>query len=267
MAKTIQDLRRERGYRSAREFADALGISASSMSRYDNQPDSIPTKVAWAMADDLGCSIDEVVGREHVTSGRSDLQDLYDGLLPETRALVDELLEFARQRDEKARRQREQSQADKYDRLAMLYERMFTQAVLNQMDPDALVVFDQPWMMRDGVADLVEEKTEESRAKSARKYAEREMARMRAAGKFEKPGVDLGFEEGEPGFEEAYEDYLIAISKDYDNAHEGTAKEVTDKIMEAYDRRHADELRDWAVHTGQGDVRAILEYSSRRYRE
>ena len=33
MAKSIKDLREEKGYRSAREFAEALGIAASSMSR------------------------------------------------------------------------------------------------------------------------------------------------------------------------------------------------------------------------------------------
>ena len=96
MAKSIKDLREEKGYRSAREFAEALGIAASSMSRYDRDPETIPMKHAIAMADLLECSVDEIVGRTPVTSGRNELQEFYDGLLPETRALMDEFIEFAR---------------------------------------------------------------------------------------------------------------------------------------------------------------------------
>ena len=78
MTRSIQDLRRERGYRNAREFADALGISASSMSRYEKQPSSIPMHSAWVMADALGCSIDEVVGHESAASAAGGLQGFYD---------------------------------------------------------------------------------------------------------------------------------------------------------------------------------------------
>ena len=125
MAKSIKDLREEKGYRSAREFAEALGIAASSMSRYDRDPETIPMKHAIAMADLLECSVDEIVGRTPVTSGRNELQEFYDGLLPETRALMDEFIEFARAKDEKARRQRQDEQDRKYDDLCRYYQRMF----------------------------------------------------------------------------------------------------------------------------------------------
>lgn len=111
MAKTIQELRREKGYRSAREFADALGISPSSMSRYDNQPDTIPVKVAWAMADKLDCSIDEVVGRMPVTSGKSELQEFYDGLHRWNRELFDEFREFIEAREQRAASLQKQNQS------------------------------------------------------------------------------------------------------------------------------------------------------------
>ena len=125
MAKSIKDLREEKGYRSAREFAEALGIAASSMSRYDRDPETIPMKHAIAMADLLECSVDEIVGRTPVTSGRNELQEFYDGLLPETRALMDEFIEFVRAKDEKARRQRQDEQDRKYDDLCRYYQRMF----------------------------------------------------------------------------------------------------------------------------------------------
>ncbi|MBR1830317.1 MAG: helix-turn-helix transcriptional regulator [Atopobiaceae bacterium] len=82
MAKNIQDLRREAGYRSAKDFAAAIGIPASTYNRYEAQPDAIPLRQAWAIADFLGCSIDMVVGREPVSAEdmRGDAQKFYDGL-------------------------------------------------------------------------------------------------------------------------------------------------------------------------------------------
>ena len=139
MAKSIKDLREEKGYRSAREFAEALGIAASSMSRYDRDPETIPMKHAIAMADLLECSVDEIVGRTPVTSGRNELQEFYDGLLPETRALMDEFIEFARAKDEKARQQRQDEQDRKYDDLCRYYQRMFYET-LESVLPDLKVV-------------------------------------------------------------------------------------------------------------------------------
>ena len=65
--QTLQRLRREAGYRTAKDFAEELHIPYSTYSRYERAgegPESgIPLYAAWAMADELGCSIDLVVGR------------------------------------------------------------------------------------------------------------------------------------------------------------------------------------------------------------
>ena len=155
MAKTIQDLRKEKGYRSGREFADALGISPSSMSRYDKQPDTIPTKVAWAMADALGCSIDEVVGREHVTAGKGGMQELYDGLSEEGRALMDEFAAFVRGKDERARRQRDAEEARKYDAFLRYYERLFLDSLVNDASFGEVIVFGSPEEQRAAFEEFV----------------------------------------------------------------------------------------------------------------
>lgn len=64
----LQKLRRQAGYRSAKDFAEALGVPNSTYSRYERAaagPDcGIPLSAAWVIADELGCSIDLVVGRE-----------------------------------------------------------------------------------------------------------------------------------------------------------------------------------------------------------
>lgn len=251
MPKTIQELRRERGYRSAREFADALGISPSSMSRYDNQPESIPTKVAWEMADKLGCSIDEVVGRKPVASGRSELQELYDGLLPETRQLVDEFLEFARLKDERERADRQAEEDRKYDRLCEFHERMFRQSLYDSAEFGDLVAFDSPEQERGAFERFLRDKAAEKR----------------------KPGVDEELEEYEDAMRETWpesdtkeEDIRRELEKARKEVDQGFGKkdeEVISKIMSAYDRLHRRELRNWAVHSGEATPIGI-EYSSVR---
>lgn len=221
MAKTIQELRREKGYRSAREFADSLGISPSSMSRYDNQPETIPTKVAWAMADRLDCSIDEVVGRMPVTSGKSELQEFYDSLHRWNKDLFDEFREFIEAREKRAASLERSAVERKYERMAQYYERMFNNGFFDHIDPEELAVLDQPRALRDGIAALVEEKTEESRHKRARKAVS-----DRRGG----AGVDD---------EEALG--LIQDELDRMEAEEGSVKEVVERIMEAYDRLHPED--------------------------
>lgn len=241
MSKTIQELRREKGYRSAREFADALGISPSSMSRYDNQPESIPTKVAWEMADKLGCSIDEVVGRKPVTSGASELQEFYDGLSPEGKALFGEFREFVAEKEERAKKARKSREERKYERMAQFYERMFYRGFFDHVDVEDLDALDQPWAVRDGIASLVEEKTEEARCKSAQKFAKRTIEEMRESGVYDEGEPNVEAKPGDPDYDMELEDYLFHIALDHDEATEGSVKEVTEKIMEAYDRLHPED--------------------------
>ena len=65
--RTLQRLRREAGYRSAKDFAEVLNIPSSTYARYERAVEcpecGIPLAAAWQIADALGCSIDLVVGR------------------------------------------------------------------------------------------------------------------------------------------------------------------------------------------------------------
>ena len=95
--RTLQRLRREAGYRSAKEFAEALGIPGSTYARYERAGDGadcgIPLPAAWQIADALGCSIDLVIGREDIDAPEPEgIQPRYDALSPEGRALVDSYL-------------------------------------------------------------------------------------------------------------------------------------------------------------------------------
>lgn len=97
--RTLQRLRREAGYRSAKDFAEALGIPSSTYARYERAGDGIdcgiPLPAAWQIADALGCSIDLVVGREDIDApAAEDVQPRYDALSAESRALVDSYLSY-----------------------------------------------------------------------------------------------------------------------------------------------------------------------------
>ena len=100
--RTLQRLRREAGYRSAKEFAAALGIPSSTYARYERAGDGadcgIPLPAAWQIADALGCSIDLVVGRDDIDAPEPEgVQPRYDALTSAGRALVDVYLEFVEQ--------------------------------------------------------------------------------------------------------------------------------------------------------------------------
>lgn len=68
--RTLQRLRREAGYRSAKDFAEQVNIPSSTYARYERAAEGpecgIPLPSAWQIADALGCSIDLVVGREDI---------------------------------------------------------------------------------------------------------------------------------------------------------------------------------------------------------
>ena len=103
--RTLQRLRREAGYRSAREFAKELSIPASTYARYERQPEApdtgIPMASAWAIADALGVSIDLVVGRADIDEPqRVTLDDRAEGLTRSSREMLEEYLRFLEYRDD-----------------------------------------------------------------------------------------------------------------------------------------------------------------------
>jgi len=101
--RTLQSLRREAGYASARAFAERLGIPAPTYAKYERQPETpdnrIPMGAAWKIADALGCSIDVVVGRYADDDEATRVQRMYDRLTPGSRERVDEFLDFIEYRE------------------------------------------------------------------------------------------------------------------------------------------------------------------------
>ena len=127
MASTLKDLRKAAGYKTACEFAATLRIPQTTYSRYEQHPENIPTSAAWQLADALGCSIDVVVGREHVSVDemRGDQQHFYDGLSPANRILMDEFSEFLALREKKAAQSKVRRQRLRFDALCAQYLELF----------------------------------------------------------------------------------------------------------------------------------------------
>lgn len=95
---SLKDLRKAAGYRTASDFADAVGLPVTTYNRYEQRPRSIPLRKAIAIADFLDAPLDAVIGRE-MESGRGPQQGIYDMLSPRGRAAVDEFMAFQLMRD------------------------------------------------------------------------------------------------------------------------------------------------------------------------
>ena len=102
-ARSLQRFRRDAGYRTAKDFARAVGVPYTTYARYEGQDDgpdrAIPMPMAWRLADALGCTIDELVGRGAKATDGGRVQRLYDRLTPGSRARMDEYLDFIAYRE------------------------------------------------------------------------------------------------------------------------------------------------------------------------
>ena len=239
MAKNVQDLRKEKGYRSAREFAEAIGIPVSTYARYESQPESIPLKQAWAIADHLGCTIDMVVGRDdsNFTDLRGKVQKFYDELSMPNRRLFHEFMDFMEIREEQAKERRRIETERRYASMARFYEKMFMQSIYEDADPDAMIVFDTYEEQREAFRAFLVEKVPERREASAKKEAERRLEstirmRQRHADEANAEIEQLTKEEEEERLARYYEQSLR-----FEEEREGTTEEVVEKILAAYDKR------------------------------
>lgn len=63
MKTELQRIRTERGFKSARAFAEHIGVSARSYTNHEQGISSPPLDVACIYADALGVTLDELAGR------------------------------------------------------------------------------------------------------------------------------------------------------------------------------------------------------------
>ena len=199
----LPELRKGAGYRTAREFADAIGVPATTYSRYEANPEKIPLAAAWSIADFLGCAIDEVVGHEAAGIAGGEWQVFYDGLSPEGRELMDDLRQLVAMREGRTARRAEVSREARFNVMLRHYERIF----YAQSDES------------DGFGDAAFAPRAEAR-RAFREFLEERARTARVGG---------GREDGKE--EEAEREKAADDQDRYD-------EEVIAGIMEAYDRAH-----------------------------
>ncbi len=125
MASTLLQLRRRAGFRSAREYSEHSGIPLPTYARYESNPEKIPIAQAWAIADDLGCTIDAVVGRtdlEEADGVRGPVQAAYDGMSPRGRDAVDRFIRFVQGEESEEADRRRAMEERMYEQLVTQYE-------------------------------------------------------------------------------------------------------------------------------------------------
>ena len=64
MKTQLQSLRKRAGYKSANAFADAIGMNRKTYTNYEQAVSKLTLEQAWDFADVLGCSLDELAGRD-----------------------------------------------------------------------------------------------------------------------------------------------------------------------------------------------------------
>lgn len=101
--RTLKDIRLAAGWRSARAFAEHVGIPVSTYSVYEKDPGSIRLDAARSIARELGCSVAELAGDPAPAPDPGPVQRAYDGLGEESREQADAFLALLAKADARAR--------------------------------------------------------------------------------------------------------------------------------------------------------------------
>lgn len=168
MASSLLELRRQAGYATAKEFAQAEGIAEATYARYESSPEKIPTKAAWKLADRFGVSIDVIVGHADVdvTALKGDVQAVFDHLSRQSQASALDYLAFLAKRDEDAARAEREEQQRRYDAVCYRMEQLFL-AKLERNDEE-LFAFGTAEELRAAFEEFVEGRADERQDPEAR---------------------------------------------------------------------------------------------------
>ena len=176
MASALLELRKQAGFKNAKDFAAAEGIAEATYARYESSPEKIPLKSAWQLADRFGVPIDVIVCRRavDVASLRGRVQEAYEALSERSRASLDDYLAFLAQRDEREAREREARERRRYDAVCYRLEQVFL-AGLEEDDP-SLFAFGTDERMRAAFEAYINRRADELQEPDVRTSAKQIMA-------------------------------------------------------------------------------------------
>ena len=97
METQLQALRKKAGYRSAKAFADKIGMNPYTYTNYEQGKANFTLAQAWEFADVLECSLDELAGRRwppedlaSIDPRRRAMIESYDALTDDGKTLASE---------------------------------------------------------------------------------------------------------------------------------------------------------------------------------
>lgn len=194
MASALLELRKQAGFKNARDFAAAQGIADATYARYESSPDKIPLRSAWQLADRFGVPIDVIVGRQHVDVAnlRGEVQEVYDALSESSQASLRDYLAFLLERDEQERQQRTAAERRRYDAVCYRLEQVFL-AGLEKSDPE-LFAFGDAGRIREAFEKFLNARVGEGWGFDTSEPVEQVMAAYdRAHGSFQQEGVGVAY--------------------------------------------------------------------------
>lgn len=72
MKTQLQNIRRARGFKSAKAFAEHMGMSVGTYTQYEQGQIGLTLEKAWEFADALECTLDDLAGRKFVAERYQD---------------------------------------------------------------------------------------------------------------------------------------------------------------------------------------------------
>lgn len=94
MKTNLQTLRKAAGFRSAKAFAEEIGMPVGTYTDYEQGRRNFTLEMAWRFADMFDCTLDELAGRDfHPSDGAQppearELVEIYQGANPQGRAAI-----------------------------------------------------------------------------------------------------------------------------------------------------------------------------------
>lgn len=99
MKFNLQEMRKRAGYKSARAFAEKIGMSLNTYNNYEQGATKLTLEKAWEFADVLECSLDELAGRRwppedlaSIDPRRRAMIESYDSLTDDGKTLASEMV-------------------------------------------------------------------------------------------------------------------------------------------------------------------------------
>lgn len=83
MKLRLKEIRKARGYKNAKSFSDFVGLQEKTYRNYEQEARTLTIPMACFLCDALGCTLDELAGREKRPPDETELLEIYRNSNPE----------------------------------------------------------------------------------------------------------------------------------------------------------------------------------------